>query len=815
MRYRNICMAVMAAAWIGAAAADVELQKGDWLFAYDSAGGNLTLSRSGNEIFKNVTASVVCNLDGSSDDITIATGDVAPEVTVVAVSDEFGDGEAMELSFRKDGVTMTQSLALYDAHPYFIAKVTVTPDNGGIIHSGYMVPFALGDKIQPFSSTSNRILWVPFDNDGHGAYDSFAIRSTGDTESVSHEVNCVYNSDDRFGLVAGSVDHDNWKSGVTITGRLLAQVSKFECLSGLSNYFTRDMLPHGKVKGTSVSSARFMVGAFDDWREGMDQFAAANAIVAPRQEWAAGNPVGWSSWGTAQTRVNFDGVVETARFIRDELSPLGFHGADGKCVISLDAFGEDNIPAMKMTQLSKNVLGDGTTYTYQGEKYDGVNMTFGLYGGPFCSWDWVWDGTVEGTGKDGIPSYKNRDMLLKVNGEPYKLPCNGAYATDPTHPAMEALIKAMCKKYAERGARYVKIDFMNCGIIQGDSYYNPDITTAVQAYSYGMKILREEAAKYDMYLVLAMSPAFPYEYVHGRRTCCDRFSTIGESEYVMNATSYGWWMDKLYSVCDPDQLVMMRNDYNQQETDGENRVRATTGMTTGAYLWGDNFTDKITEDDGSRRGNPEEARRRALYIMGNSDINEYVRTHTGCFMPVEGKGEYKSPNTCETTFVRHCPEADYVAVFNFSSTKSYKGSYTFERLGVNPDTAGEITELWFGTEIAGNGGELSYDVPAKDVRVYRIANTSYSGIEAPEADALPGRNSGVNVIFQHGGGCNVKSAVAMRGVRVYTMDGILLGEASVADATNEISFATVPARLAIVEVTFADGTRTALKTAAN
>lgn len=813
--YVKMRYSILAAMMLGAslvAFADTTLAKGAWTFTYSDASGDLNLSRDGEMLFKKVQASVRYNFDGDSEERTIATGDVAPEVSVTDCSDEFGTGRALTLAFHKDGATMTQSLALYDNQPYFIARVTVKADNGATLHSGYMIPFAIGEEVLPFSTGNNRMLWVPFDNDGHLAYENFKIGASGATESVSHEVGCVYNVDTRFGLVAGSVDHDCWKSGVTTEGRYLNRVSRFECLSGLSNYFTHDGLPHGKVKGTEVSSARFMVGAFDDWREGLYAFGDANAAVAPRLEWEAGNPIGWSSWGVQMERISYDGVMESARFMKDNLFDRGFHDADGRMTISLDSFAEDNITAVQLVNMAKKAFGDGTTYTYNGKKEEGMNMVLGLYGGPFTIWSWSLDADskVPGTGVNGVPEYKWSDMALKVNGGPHSVwPGGNYYASDPTHPAVEALIKYSFDRYAARGAKYVKVDFMNCGICQGDSYYNPEITTAVQAYSYGMEIMRREAEKHGIYIVLAMSPAFPYEYAHGRRTCCDRFSQLGESEYVMNATSYGFWMDRLYTVLDPDQMVMCKSNYGARETDGENRVRATTGMVTGAFIFGDNFSDKVTEsgdNGGVVRGYPEESRRRAMDIMGNPEINEYVRTHTGAFMPVEGKAEYTSPNSCEGAFVRHSPEADYVAVFNFSSTLGRSGEFTYERLGVNADTAGEIREMWFGTTLEDNGDEkLHYNVPKGDVRVYRIANTSFSGIQDTEISSVESEAQ-VRVILSRSGGCDVKSSVAVKEVRVYAPDGRVLGVATPAEACHEVSFPCAPASIAVVSVGLADGT---------
>ena len=782
----------------------VVLTSGDWTVDIDDSSKAMMMSRAGVEIFKNVSASSTFQI-GGGEEITLSTGDVTPEIEVSDVTDIFGTGQQLALTYAKNGARMVQTLRFYTGLPYFIAQINVSADNGDIVRSNRMLPFYIGETIAPMGGTNNRILWVPFDNDGHVDYKNTTIGANSTHTSESHEVGCVHNVDSRFGLIAGSVDHDTWKNGVIISGKYTNRIERFECLSGMSNYYTRDVLPHGKVKGQTVSSARFMVGAFDDWREGLDAFAEANTVVAPPAEWPDGNPVGWSSWGSQQDNVSYDGVMESARFMKDELFNLGFHDSQERITISLDSFGEDNIAAGRLATMAAKAFGNGTTYSYGGKTYEGMNMVLGLYGGQFCIWEWYFGGKVKGTGLNGEPSYTFDEMALKVNGEPYRLGSNGAYASDPTHPAMRAYIRQTMKDYAARGAKYLKIDFMNCGIVQGDSYYDPEVTTAVQAYNYGMKIIKEEADKYGMYLVLAMSPAFPYQYTHGRRTCCDRFSEIGESEYVMNATSYGFWMDKLYPVCDPDQMVLCKNDANLRETEGENRARATTGMTTGAFIFGDNFSDKVLKD-GVVCGYPEEAMRRAKFIMGNPDINAYVRENTGSFRPVEGKGEYKVPNTSETIFVRHTPQYSYVAVFNFSSYQGYTGDVTFERLGLNPEHAGDIKELWFGSEIKHNGNELHYDVPVKDARVYRITNLQYSGVDAVESDGRGiSPEESLDIFLGADGGCNIKSPKRIRAAKVYGVDGCLLGAVAGED-NNEVSMpvAGSPA-VAVVHVAFTDG----------
>jgi len=60
------------------------------------------------------------------------------------------------------------------------------------------------------AANDNRALCVPFDNDHFVRYDAQSINSS----SVSYEVGAFYDNTTRNGLVAGSVEHDTWKSGV-------------------------------------------------------------------------------------------------------------------------------------------------------------------------------------------------------------------------------------------------------------------------------------------------------------------------------------------------------------------------------------------------------------------------------------------------------------------------------------------------------------------------------------------------------------------------------------------------------------------------
>lgn len=685
----------------------------------------MTVAYGDRVILNKAYASVTYNVLGSDTEKTINSEDVTltPSVTSRATDDCFGHGTTYALKYRHDGGVMTQTLSFYNEQPYMIAQVSIASEDGAAVQSRRLTALGSNTKSRPLEGVANRMLYVPFDNDGN--QQARFTTAKLDDKNFSHEVTAVFNPDSRKGLVFGSVDHDTWKSLAYVSGHGGYDMTAMECRSGYTDALTRDALPHGKVKGQAVGSARFLIGMFDDWRDGMETFADACLAVAPRQEWTEGNPMGWSSWGAAMEYVAFDGVVDVAHFIKDELYGKGFHDRNGQTVISIDAFGSDNISNARFAAMGKKYFGigefkDGTVTG------TGTNQRLGQYGGFFVAWDWNLSSTVEGS------QYTYKDIALRINGEVKGLESNGGHGcpVDPTHPGVEANIKRTLEKWSKWNVKYIKVDFLNCGILEGDSWYNPNVTTGVQAYNYGMRILREEAAKYGMYVVESISPLFPYNYAHGRRVYCDTFSEIDETENTMTAITGGWWTSRLYSVNDPDQLVFYKRS-NGKETEGENRARATSGMVTGAYVFGDNFSDKIVynKDDGSHKagdvvGWPDKSKEMALKIMGNEDVNEYVRENMGSFRPVEVSSSYLSSNGAAKIYVNDTDKHWYVAVFNFGNKyigSTFSGTMSFDRLGIDASNVGAVKELWLNGEVTASVTGFSYSVPKADARVYRIS----------------------------------------------------------------------------------------------
>lgn len=786
-----------------------EFQAGKYRIQYDDRQKEMTILCDGVGLFKQAHAEAVYNILGSEADRKISSKDIAATVAETTVTDCFGAGKSIVFSYDDGTATMRQHFNFYPGREdYFICYNTVSSNDGvSVLQSRRLVPLSATDTYTtPFGNDGSdavRMLWVPFDNDGHGRYHNYSFASMKEEQGISHEVAAAFDGDSRRGLVAGSVDHDKWKSGVQIYGRYNNRLYKFELLSGLTNATTRDVLPHGKVKGQTVSSARYMVGMFDDWREGMNTFGDCCTTVVPKAPWAKGNPVGWSTYGVMQERVNEQGVRDCCDFMTENLAESNFFDSEGIISISFDACANDNISDYYIQKLIDGKLTPG-------------NMVLGMYAGPLCSWPWALDSKIDGTGIGGTPAYKVRNAALKVNGDVYTVPSNGSIAMDPTHPGVRLNIEKFMKKWASWGVKYVKADFLNSGIIEGDKWYDPEITTGVMAYNYGMKLMYDIAKENGIYIVEAMSPLFPYQYAHGRRTCCDRFSKIDETEYVMNSISYGWWTDRLYTVNDPDQLVLLGRNNNKVETLGENRARATSGMATGAYIWGDNFSENCVhtaENEAAKQGVavgdpvgwPEESRQRALQIMTNKEINDYVRTHTGSFMPVEGDDFTTiltgSNQQSERLFYKMDDNYCYVAAFSFSKYANLSTDLTWERLGVNGAEVTGIKELWTGEDVSFDKATgFKVEVPKADARVYRIEFSWSAGVGETPVDT-----AGLQVnVSSRPGSVVVEAGSDIASVEIHGVDGRMLASAQAVNSTA-VTLPVDCAGVALVRVRLADG----------
>ena len=189
-------------------------------------------------------------------------------------TDEFGNGTAHIFTFSKpneaaeDKVTMEQVFYAYDQLPYVLTRLFLISKNGAI-STHHLEPVCCEAASWRFLSTKasdNRMLKVPFDNDGFGRYHTYRLNRS----MTSYEVSCLFDGTARYGAVYGSVDHDHWKSGVCVEATSGTSIRKLQLICGMADGETRDHLSdyssqsHGNLTGDTIQSARFLLGLFDD-----------------------------------------------------------------------------------------------------------------------------------------------------------------------------------------------------------------------------------------------------------------------------------------------------------------------------------------------------------------------------------------------------------------------------------------------------------------------------------------------------------------------------------------------------------------------
>ncbi|GAA4307185.1 alpha-galactosidase [Mucilaginibacter gynuensis] len=636
---------------------------------YDLTKGLLNVTNNGESVFTNIFSSVKLN----NATITSKAYTVRKYSKTTATTG-FGKGIKHVITLTgKDVPQMEQVFYTYPGYKYFFMEVSVKGTN---LQTNDLVPFEGNFKN---ITGDTRSLFMPFDNDTFISYDARPFKKP--TDVTSAEAGVVYDNTARNGLVVGSVEHSIWKTGVT-TVAFPDKANFIQVQAGYSaEAVTRDKIPHGMVKGNTVKSPLIFVGYFADWRTGLETFGKANRIAEPPVvfNWTKPTPVGWNSWGVMQEHLNYEKVTKVADFFADSLKNFR---SGNTAYIDMDSYWDN------MTRGGLN--GDFSKLKEFADYCKAKGLEPGVYWAPFTDWGWGGGPDRKVDGGD----YTFGEVWTKVGDKYHDI--DGARAMDPTHPGTKQRIALVIKKLKDCGFKMIKIDFLGHASAESTHFYDTTVTTGMQAYRKGMEYLINQLGN-QMLIYAAISPNLATgRYVHTRRIACDAFKTIKDTQYTLNSVTYGWWQTYLYNYVDADHIVL------STEQEGANRARLLSGIITGTFITGDDF---------SAYGQWS-ARAKAFYQ--NPELLKVVANGKS-FKPVDGNTD----KGASEVFTRKIGNSYYVAVFNYGNEpKSFK--LDAARIGLPVLKTYTATEVIQNNKATFTNAAINIELKQADAALYKF-----------------------------------------------------------------------------------------------
>ncbi len=615
-------------------------------------------------------ATVITNASAyaSSDQQYVSSNFASAVYSTESFTDNIGSGTKHIFTLSGNYTLGMQQIFYTYTNKNYLAVQVVLTGNGSNCYK--MSPLTSNQVTPNFGTGDTRAVFVPYDNDAWVRYNAYPLNAADFTAS---EVTNIYNNTNRKGLVIGSLEHTKWKTGITVNGGGTSSAYVSVIAGWTKKEVTRDTRGHGwvNVGQTSCPSPKVIISANDDWRTGFEEFAQANAALQPKYifDWTAPKPMGWNSWGAMQTSINLTKVNAVVDFFKNDCP--AFKTEDNTLFIDLDSYWDN----MTDAQLAQFV-------TYAKSK----GFKAGIYWAPFVDWG-KYNRQVEGS------SYNYNQCWTTVNGAPFEL--DGAYAMDPTSPGTKARIHYFINRFKAAGFEMVKVDFLTHASIEADSFVNYQLHTGMEAYQEGMKYLVDEING-TMLVEAAISPNIATgPYVHMRRIACDAYSSIGDSDYTLNSTTYGWWQNQIYDYLDADHVVF------GTVTAGENRARLLGSVVTGTITSGDDFSVA-----GAWKA-------KAQSLLQNNDVMNVARADIQ-FRPADGNTGYNAANVFSATK----NGVTYVAVFNYSNA-AVTNNVNLSRLGLGSGNY-TVKELYSGATST-TQGTLSVQLPQADAAFYAIS----------------------------------------------------------------------------------------------
>ena len=643
------------------------------VFSYDKKNGVFSISKGKEILIKDAISYVKL-----SDNNIIKSNDKISNRKLIKSDFEDNNGKGIKYSYintTKEGVSLIQHFYQYTNKSYLLIETEIKGNN---ISTNEIVSVYMDKSIVNQGKDLYNVI-TPFDNDEFISYENIRL-STALSSSAEIGILLDRNSDE--GLIIGSLDQSDWKSGIYYSGSK-SSIDKIKVQAGFTNKkLTHDDMPHGILQGTTVLSPKYYISSGKYWREDMETFGKLHAIFNMKyvHPWQSATPVGWNSWGVIQDKINFTNATGNVKYFKNEI-PF-FRNAYGDAFIDLDSFWDNLTPGGMEGDYTK--LKEFVLYC----KDNGLKA--GAYYAPFTDW-----GHASGPDRDVLKgsTYKYGDIWTKTEKGYHDL--DGGRAIDPTHPGTHARIAFILKKLVDCGFEMIKIDFLSHAAIESVGFYDENITTGMQAYSVGMKHVVDQLEG-KMLIYAAISPSFASaKYTHMRRIACDAWNTIEQTQYTLNSISYGWYQTYMYDFIDADHLVF------HSQSKEVNKARLLSGIVAGPIILGDDFSKK---QDWQSSINT---------LLQDKSLLEIISDGKS-FRPI-GFVEGKLSNNI---FVKSTDTHVYIAVFNFEE-KNKDFTLDLSNVGLKIDIPYTIIEL-FEKQNQTAKDHLSVNFNGVGAKLYRI-----------------------------------------------------------------------------------------------
>jgi hypothetical protein len=608
-------------------------------------------------------------------------------------------GKGLRVSIRHVSVGrplyLLQHITLYDSYALIDVGVVRIAGKGLLPETRHISPLAIvpsqgGRLFLP--GLAPRILDVPFDNDDWvGVVERRWPEGRG---GMSYECSSVYDNTSMAGLVLGSVLHDNWKTGIAYRmGAGNGIVDSLDVFGGVATADnnslrpadggmdgTHDHAPHGTLRGEIIYSPLVYLGGGQDVRKLFTGYGQVNARINGRLEWKGPAPFYWNSFGVEDVlgyrKIMMPTGVEQ---ISDSIHSLHHFSQYGKPILSIDSYDQSIYTTAVLQSL--------------GEYAKARDQQIGFYAIPFALWTWK-----NALAQEKVPGtdYLLKDVVLRDSaGHPiaYKDGDWGAFPLDPTHPATRLRIIAELQKAKAIGARFLKIDFLSAGSLESSIRYDTSVRTGIQAYNYGMKLLKhliDSILGPDIFITQAISPLFPHQYAHTRFNSTDVYSHLRDDEpgfpnwgsteaSLATGSHMGWVQGTLWPYTNLDVAVMQRFQQNKDLQEKAVKVRIYAMMVMGSIF-----------GDGSDLRQPL-AMERARKFLDNKHICAFFSlSRPRAFIPLhfaDGSGadqlaDGKGRDQQLAFFLNERQGAVLLALFNFDGKREYRAQFKRRDLGL-------------------------------------------------------------------------------------------------------------------------------------